>query len=96
MMKLKVTLSLALMLAASLLLTGCGSKDDTSTGGNENASGEENQTIQVEGSDTMVNLAAAWSEKYQEDHPDVTIEVSGGGSGVGISSLIQGLSLIHI
>jgi phosphate transport system substrate-binding protein len=92
MVKLKVTLSLALTLAASLLLTGCGSKDDTSTGGNENASGEENQTIQVEGSDTMVNLAAAWSEKYQEDHPDVTIEVSGGGSGVGISSLIQGLA----
>jgi phosphate transport system substrate-binding protein len=44
----------------------------------------------MEGSDTMVNLAQAWAEKYHEEHPDVTVQVLGGGSGVGIASLIDG------
>ncbi len=47
-------------------------------------------TIQVKGSDTMVNLAQAWAETYQKQHPNVEIEVSGGGSGVGIAALIKG------
>ena len=46
--------------------------------------------IHVEGSDTMVNLAQAWAERYGEIHPDVSVQVSGGGSGVGIASLING------
>jgi len=84
-MKLTVELSVIATLLTTLTLAGCGSKDKISQG-------DAGQTIQVEGSDTMVNLAQAWSEKYQQDNADVTIEVSGGGSGVGISSLIQGLA----
>lgn len=40
----------------------------------------------------MVNLAQAWAEKYQAERSEITIEISGGGSGVGISSLTQGLA----
>ena len=40
----------------------------------------------------MVNLAQAWAEKYQAETAEITIEISGGGSGVGISSLTQGLA----
>jgi phosphate transport system substrate-binding protein len=47
-------------------------------------------TITVKGSDTMVILAQRWAEKYMASHPDVTIQVTGGGSGVGISALING------
>lgn len=50
----------------------------------------EAATIKVTGSDTMVNLAAAWAEKYRAKHPNVDIQVNGGGSGVGIASLIDG------
>lgn len=90
-MKLTIKVSIVFMLLTTLVLNGCGSKDDgSSQGGTESSS--DDKTIQVEGSDTMVNLAQAWSEKYQADNSDVTIEVSGGGSGVGISSLIQGLA----
>ncbi len=46
--------------------------------------------IENKGSDTIVNLALAWAEKYQTDHPDVRISVTGGGSGTGIASLING------
>ena len=46
--------------------------------------------IQNKGSDTMVNVAQAWAEEYQKVAPDVEVEVSGGGSGVGIAALDQG------
>ncbi len=46
--------------------------------------------IENKGSDTIVNLALAWAERYQSQHPDVRISVTGGGSGTGIASLING------
>ena len=45
--------------------------------------------IQNKGSDTLVNLALAWAERYQGEHPDVRISVTGGGSGTGIAALIN-------
>ncbi|NTV45827.1 MAG: phosphate ABC transporter substrate-binding protein [Chlorobiales bacterium] len=48
------------------------------------------QTITVKGSDTMVILAQRWAEKYMASHPGVKIQVTGGGSGTGISALING------
>jgi phosphate transport system substrate-binding protein len=45
--------------------------------------------IENKGSDTIVNLALAWAEKYQAEHPEVRISVTGGGSGTGIASLIN-------
>ncbi len=46
--------------------------------------------IQNTGSDTMVNLAQAWAEAYSPIHPEISVEVSGGGSGTGIAALING------
>ncbi len=46
--------------------------------------------ITVKGSDTMVILAQRWAEMYMAAHPDVTVQVTGGGSGTGISALING------
>lgn len=46
--------------------------------------------IQNKGSDTMVNVAQAWAEEYQKVAEDVAVEVSGGGSGVGIAALTKG------
>jgi len=47
-------------------------------------------TIENKGSDTMVNLALAWAEAYQKEHPEVNLSVTGGGSGTGIASLQNG------
>ncbi|MCJ7584489.1 MAG: phosphate ABC transporter substrate-binding protein [Anaerolineales bacterium] len=46
--------------------------------------------IENKGSDTIVNLALAWAERYQSEHPDVRISVTGGGSGTGIAALLNG------
>lgn len=46
--------------------------------------------ITVKGSDTMVILAQRWAEKYMGKNSGVSIQVTGGGSGTGISALING------
>jgi phosphate transport system substrate-binding protein len=53
-------------------------------------SGRPETIIRVEGSDTMVNVAQAWAENYNKIQPGVSVQVLGGGSGVGIASLIDG------
>ena len=47
-------------------------------------------TVTVKGSDTMVVLGQRWAEEYMKKHPATTIQVTGGGSGTGISALING------
>ena len=51
---------------------------------------DQNETITVKGSDTMVILAQRWAEIYMSKHPEMSIQVTGGGSGTGISALING------
>ena len=47
-------------------------------------------TVTIKGSDTMVILGQRWAEEFMKKHPDVTLQVTGGGSGTGISALING------
>ena len=65
---------------ASILLVimaiGCGSN--------------ESKKITVKGSDTMVILSQKWAEAFMKINPKTTIQVTGGGSGVGIAALING------
>jgi phosphate transport system substrate-binding protein len=45
--------------------------------------------IVQKGSDTLLIVAQRWAEDYMNAHTGVTVSVAGGGSGVGISALIQ-------
>ena len=45
--------------------------------------------IQVKGSDTMVNLVQILAEEYMAKNPGQAIAVSGGGSGTGITAIIN-------
>jgi phosphate transport system substrate-binding protein len=67
--------------AALIAVSGCASRANGGTARN---------TIEIAGSDTLVNLALKWAETYMNLHPEVSISVSGGGSGTGIASLING------
>lgn len=75
---------LAAGLAAMLLGLVCG------CGGVAGGSSPPVASVHMEGSDTMVNVAQAWAETYHQRRPDVSVQVLGGGSGVGIASLIDG------
>jgi phosphate transport system substrate-binding protein len=76
---------LIIFLLSSFILTSCGSPSSAGAAPEPSATYIENK-----GSDTIVNLALAWAERYQSEHPDIRISVTGGGSGTGIASLING------
>ncbi len=46
--------------------------------------------VTVKGSDTMVILAQRWAEEYMKANPGKKVQVTGGGSGVGIAALVNG------
>ncbi len=90
-MKVKRLLSIGLvaaLLVGALALTGCGAAED---GSGEAGDGSElSGTIDIQGSDTLLNVATAWSEGFMDANPGVDISVQGGGSGTGIAALING------
>lgn len=49
----------------------------------------KNNSIQIKGSDTMVNLGQAWAEKFMENYSTDYVAVTGGGSGTGFASLLN-------
>ena len=59
---------------AGFLAVGCGPSEGAKV------------SIQNKGSDTLLEVAQIWAETYT----DASVEVSGGGSGVGIRFLIEG------
>ncbi len=75
---------LVIFAACLLLLVGC--QTQTSATNNSGSS----RAIQNKGSDTLVNIALAWAEAYQKVEPEVSIAVTGGGTGTGIAALING------
>lgn len=75
------------IVAAATVLSSCQKAGNSKDGASETSS----TTIQNKGSDTMVNVAQVWAEEYHKLAPNVQIEVSGGGSGVGIAALERGV-----
>jgi phosphate transport system substrate-binding protein len=74
----KVCVIAALSAAALAVLSGgCGK-------------GEQADTIQVKGSDTLLMLSQRWAEAFMDENPEAVVQVTGGGSGVGITALIEG------
>ncbi len=68
------------------LLSGCAAQSTPASG---QPTAAQQAYIQNKGSDTIVNLALAWAERYQDEHPEISISVTGGGSGTGIAALIN-------
>ena len=73
---------LALLL---VVLTACGGSSNL-----QSSPVKVSAYIQNKGSDTLVNLALAWAERYQAEVPAVSLSVTGGGSGTGIAALVNG------
>jgi phosphate transport system substrate-binding protein len=77
---------LLLLFLVILILAGCSREN----GAQPNGDNPTAAYIENKGSDTIVNIALAWAEEYQKLHPEVRISVTGGGSGTGITALING------
>ncbi len=50
----------------------------------------QRRNVTVKGSDTLVILGQRWAEVYMQKNRGITIQITGGGSGVGIAALING------
>ncbi len=74
-----IVLLISFLLVGSILFIGCKKRER-----------EEQTVISIKGSDTMVNLAQKWAEVYMQKNPNVSIQVTGGGSGTGIAALLNG------
>lgn len=74
-----------------IIITSLVSACTSSPGATDAQAAATRYSIQNIGSDTMVNLALAWAEAYQDEHADTRIAVTGGGSGTGIAALINGM-----
>ncbi len=77
-MKLSKTLTFTIL--SVMMLSAC----------TRSESGSSRVVVQNKASDTLVNVAQAWAEEYQNVNPAVAIAVTGGGSGTGIASLLNG------
>lgn len=66
-----------------LLVIGCSKQVQ------ESAKNTDNKTIQIKGSDTMVNLVQAWAEELSKENSTLNFGITGGGSGTGIAGLIN-------
>lgn len=80
---------LALVLALPVILAGCSSQNLTQTPTTPPKPGLSG-SIKVIGSNTVTPISTVWAEKFMKANPQVSIAVSGPGSGVGIAALIDG------
>ncbi|NLV73192.1 MAG: PstS family phosphate ABC transporter substrate-binding protein [Chloroflexi bacterium] len=72
------------LILLGILLSGCSAPQQSTP------QPGSSRTIINKGSDTLVNLALAWAEAYMALHPEVTISVTGGGSGTGLTAMLNG------
>ncbi|MFP3897925.1 MAG: PstS family phosphate ABC transporter substrate-binding protein [Dehalococcoidia bacterium] len=74
-------LAIAVLLMTAVVLGGC---DGASNGDGDSLS------FSITGSNTVQPLSVVWAEDFMGQRPEVSIAVSGPGSGVGIAALIDG------
>jgi len=70
---------IVILVVTSMVFFSCKKKEDSAK-----------SVISIKGSDTMVNLAQKWAEVYMQQTPNVSIQVTGGGSGTGVAALLNG------
>jgi phosphate transport system substrate-binding protein len=84
---------LAVLVAGAMLFAACTPAAPTAKA-EEETSADEAETLsgqlQLAGSTTIQPLAEVWAEGFMDMHPDVVIEVQGGGSSVGVSAAGEG------
>ncbi len=73
-----ISLILIILLTLIYIPTGCKQKDSK-------------ETISISGAFALYPLAVKWAEEYQKLHPEVTIDISAGGAGKGMTDVLTGM-----
>jgi len=74
--------AVAAFAAAALLAGGCAKKKEEKAAGG---------TVKVSGAYALYPMMTRWAEEYKKIHPEVKVEVSGGGAGKGMADALAGL-----
>jgi len=85
---------LVLVLLMAAVFAGCTSDDEDEEDDDEEGDGDGDLSgeITITGSTTVLPIAEALKEKFEKEHADVTIQVSGGGSSTGVTDVGEGNS----
>lgn len=82
---------LLLAVAAALLFAGCKGTGEKQA----QAGGEQGDTltgkIQLSGAFALYPMAVKWAEEFRKLHPNVQIDISGGGAGKGMTDALAGV-----
>jgi phosphate transport system substrate-binding protein len=78
-----------ILLLLAVLLTDCSNKSKQSN--NESSNDEISGTIQLSGAFALYPMAVKWAEEFRKIHPDVKIDISGGGAGKGMTDVLAGV-----
>jgi phosphate transport system substrate-binding protein len=91
-MKKKTLTLLSVVVALSMLLTGCGSSASTPAPvANDSTTTEQlSGTISISGAFALYPMMTVWAEEFTKIHPDVQFDVQGGGAGKGMTDTIAG------
>ena len=76
-----VILALTALLVVSIAVAGCTDSGSKTTGA------PSKQTIKISGSTTVLPIVQKAADQYMTIHPEADIQISGGGSGVGIQAI---------
>lgn len=77
----------SIILLSLSLIAACGNPEKNNEQAENPAAGK---SITIKGSDTVLPLTQQEAEKFMNSHKETAITVVGGGSGVGITALIEG------
>jgi phosphate transport system substrate-binding protein len=81
----KKNMYLAIAVVAIIVIAGLG----LALMSNNKSSPASTVSIKQKGSDTMLELSQLWSEAYHQNYTNINVDVSGGGSGVGVQALMD-------
>ncbi|MEI8048253.1 MAG: substrate-binding domain-containing protein [Bacteroidota bacterium] len=71
-------LALIVLMMLAYIPSGCKQKDSK-------------ETISISGAFALYPLAVKWAEEYQKIHPNITIDISAGGAGKGMTDVLSGM-----
>jgi phosphate transport system substrate-binding protein len=83
--KTNYAIKIAFIICLVAFVSGCGQKNSAKTEVNSVSS-----RLDIKGSDTLLQMASSMAEAFMEKDREADITVTGGGSGTGIASLLNG------